>query len=492
MKRLRYLELCDQNIDDIDNMVAEKCPDPETRRKCARNILLSIHPDRGPEHARCKRIVQQLLEYLNNPQSRTSALGSNTSHEHKLVTWDGLDDEMYCSKTALTQHKGTCYMAAACTVAFRMIKNNPKFRFLIDDVYSLTVKNFLEKMNLSMLECAQPPSLIRKAYTILRESPIMTTKFGFTTVDRTVLSNVEKTEIKLEEGGSETLFLMALIALYGLKIHYGPFDPKTDLSKRNDDEIFLLHHSCSFKISELAFFIREKSKNMNVQAVLITLDNRHAICAFPCREHFIFCNSWGEPCSEGDEIYDVFKNRYDTVVMLGFVCNGLKPTHPKKAPNAEAEREQKEREQQEQKEREQRKQRERKERKKAILKKLANSDTSFRFAEFTIKRDHLGYAGCVVDGVIISKEVKTLLISVAPEGPAFKAGMSQFIGWEVITIDNVLVADAEEGYELLHATKSPYRSFTIGLATPYPSGSPEMEDLVRIARVIGRRKKDEL
>lgn len=42
---------------------------------------------------------------------------------------------------------------------------------------------------------------------------------------------------------------------------------------------------------------------------------------FPCDDHFLFCNTWGQPCSKAEELEQKIQN--SQVKNLVFVYNGL-------------------------------------------------------------------------------------------------------------------------------------------------------------------------
>jgi hypothetical protein len=323
-------DICESSAAEV---VQTFCPAGITRR-CVMNIIKKIHPDKAPEYAElCKHLVSELLSFLKQ-ETLSVPLSS-------LLTWNY--DEVYCSKKAMTQYSTTCYMAAACTVAYRMIQKMQQFQFLHDDNYSSTVKDFLKNMKVSMESCLQPPVLINKAYTILVESPLLTTNYYTVQIDRSFLSNVERTKVIYDLPGYDVIFFIALMALYGLVVRYSPLrsdEPNIDLSTLNNDEIVVLHMMCREKMSNLLHVLQTKSKDLNVHAVLIVLERvdatGHSICAFPCRGEFVFCNSWGNPCGNFSEILEEFRGQFTIVRKLSFICSGVKLTRAKSAPNANA------------------------------------------------------------------------------------------------------------------------------------------------------------
>lgn len=335
--------LCAQ-YGDAKTLIAKECPRHKTKTKksCIKGLLKQIHPDKNDD-PRCRILTDQLIEYLKTPQLQEEFNEVPVPVPvavPRTLEWNGYNDEMYCSTDAMVQHEKTCYMAAACTVAYRLIDNNHRFQFRVNDKMSLVVISFLKEMKVSMSSCTQAPSEIQKAYSILKESGLFKfTKFEFIAVDRNVLKNTERTTAQLTDGGDEILFFVTLMALYGLRVHYGPLQT-VDFSSINEDELVVLHYKCNIPLTSVPMEINKISNTMhlNLQAVLIHLkgdEDDHAICAFPCRDHLIFCNSWGEGCTRLIDMKESLRKKYNNVVKINFVCSGLKRTRKKSAPHFE-------------------------------------------------------------------------------------------------------------------------------------------------------------
>ena len=321
----------------VDKVLETHCPDANTRRKCILKLIKALHPDKVSKEKRqeCLEIVRNLIEFLQPPRATVPP------ESILKLMWNGRDDGIYCALDAMQQHGKTCYIASACAAAYRMIAYNSVFRFANDDEHSLEVMKFLTEMKTSMETCANPPEMLKKTYIIIRESPIMFTQQQFVVLDRTLLQHTAKSKIVFDSGGTECVFFIALMVLYGLRVRYGPFGLELDQSKIDKDEIIVLHHVCDVSLQDLPVFLRRKSlKVQNLHAVLIHLAKseevgaRHSICAFPCRGGFVYCNSWGMPCSENiKHLVDLEEEKFDRVFSINLICSGMKSVVPKSAPD---------------------------------------------------------------------------------------------------------------------------------------------------------------
>ena len=97
--------------------------------------------------------------------------------------------------------------------------------------------------------------------------------------------------------------------------------------------------------------------------------------------------------------------------------------------------------------------------------------------KFTITRDTNADAGYMI-GCISVKFTRNLvqeaiiILSVKHDSPASIAGMSdEYVGWEVIAVNDEIRNSSGELAELLNSTKKPNNTFTIELRRIFAKGS---------------------
>ena len=97
--------------------------------------------------------------------------------------------------------------------------------------------------------------------------------------------------------------------------------------------------------------------------------------------------------------------------------------------------------------------------------------------KFTITRDVNADAGYMISGISVKftpnlVQEAIVIVSVSDDSPASIAGMSdEYVGWEVIAVNDKIMSSSGELAELLNSTKKPNNTFTIELRRIFAKGS---------------------
>jgi hypothetical protein len=327
------MELCDISVDEL---IEQKCPDTQTRKSCVEGLLTSIvtlhtNSDYNPK---CEELVRDLLQYL---RKSVDTLSDDLARLNR--------HERYCSEKAMKQYLNTCYMAASCMIAHRLIENNPSFAFAKDDSTSTMVKKFLKNMSEDMSTCEQIPKILLNTYAIMLKArgPHYVESDRKNVLKKLLITHgkslTEQGLPSTTEQGWANIFFASIMILYGLTVIETDmsFVEKSSLPEIPENTIVVLENLVDIELEKLPNTLLQTSKLMNekglnMQGALIRLRYEesansfeyHAICAFPCRDYFIFCNSWGQPCSKLLE----FEEHY-TVWRIFYIFNGSKQVSEK-------------------------------------------------------------------------------------------------------------------------------------------------------------------
>lgn len=252
----------------------------------------------------------------------------------------------YADLTSTTQDGGpTCSVCATSLIAHRILENNTHLHAFKNTTKSTLVENFLKDVVIDQ-KCPNIPQYIKATYARLyeldKEFFISETYFaiGGSTMKSFSKEDYEKFLTyfeKMKNRRRSIPFFIALFNVYGLNVYIRRLKYIIDVTETSELEFFskneIVLRRCFMNLEWTLIDLAKYLKNNfwpGLHAVLIDVELEfdsseqkcaHSITAFPSGNDFLYCNSWGAPCTSINDMIPYVKN--SKVYEFTFVFTGL-------------------------------------------------------------------------------------------------------------------------------------------------------------------------